>query len=75
MPLILLKTLKNTLFIIFSEKKSIVAIFSVFCLLFDENNEIRRKSYKKLTFSVKRNFFREIAYITFFLNENKDGVS
>ena len=47
MPLILLKTLKNTSYIIvFQKKKYIVAIFSVFCLLFDENNEISRKSSK-----------------------------
>ena len=51
-----------------------MAIFSVFCLLFDENNEIGRKSSKKLTFLVKRNFFREIAYIPFF-ELKKDGLS
>ena len=46
MPLILLKTVEKHVFYCFSEKKIIVAIFSVFCLLFDENNEISRKSTK-----------------------------
>ena len=41
------KNVENTSFIILFQKKYIVAIFSVFCLLFDENNEISRKSSKK----------------------------
>ena len=57
-----------TIFQRFSTKIYIVAKFSVFCLLFDENNEISKKIIKKLTFSVKRMFFHEIAYIPFFLN-------
>ena len=48
--LILLKTVKNTSFIICLEKKYIVAIFKAFCLFFDENNEIRRKSSKNSLF-------------------------
>ena len=55
----------------FFQKKYIVAITSVFCLFFDENNEISRKSSKKFTFSEKSNFFREMAYIFFFSELNK----
>ena len=37
---------KHVIYDFFSEKKCIVAIFSGFYLLFDENNEISRKSSK-----------------------------
>ena len=56
MPIILIKTLKNTSFVFFSEKKYIVAIFSVFSLFFDENNEISRKSSKN-NFSGEKKLF------------------
>ena len=37
---------KHVIYNFFQKKKYIVAMFNVFCLLFDENNEISRKSSK-----------------------------
>ena len=71
MPLILLKTLKNTLFIRFLRKKYIVAIFIVFCLFFLWKNWNKQIIIEKSTLSVKRNFFREMAYIPFVLTKKK----
>ena len=65
MPLILLKTLKNTSFIIFFRKKGYCGNIQCFLFIVWWKQWNKQKIIKKLTFSVKRNFFREIAYIPF----------
>ena len=58
MPLILLKNVKKQVIYEFFQKKSILSQYSVFfCLFFDENNEIRRKSSKIYLFGEKMFFF------------------
>ena len=68
MPLILLKTLKNTSFIIFFSEKKYIQCF-LFIVWWKQWN--KQKIIKKLTFSVKINFFHEIAYIPFFWTKIK----
>ena len=71
MPLILLKTLKNTSFIIFFRKKLYCGIIQCFLFIVWWKQWNKQKIIKKLTFSEKRNFFREIAYIPFFWTKIK----
>ena len=66
--LILLKTLKNTSFIILSRKKVYCDNIQCFLFIFWWKQWNKQKIIKKLTFSVKKNFSREIALIPFFLN-------
>ena len=66
MPLILLKMLKNTSFIIFFRKKVYCGKIQSFLFNVWWKQWNKRKIIKKLTFSVKRNFLREIAYIPSF---------
>ena len=68
MALILLKTLKNTSFIIFFSEKKYIQCF-LFIVWWKQWN--KQKIIKKLTFSVKINFFHEIAYIPFFWTKIK----
>ena len=72
MPLIILKMLKNTSFIIFFRKKKICC-GNIQCFLFIVGWKQWNKQniIKKWTFSVKRNYFREIAYIPFFWTKIK----
>ena len=71
MPLIFLKTFKNTSFIIFFRKKVYCANIQCFMFIVWWKQWNKQKIIKKLTFSVKRNFFREIAYIPFFWTKIK----
>ena len=64
MPIILLKTLKNTSFMNLLRKKYIIRIIIIFLLLFCESNDINKKSSKNL-------LFREMAYISFFLTKKR----
>ena len=72
MPLILLKTLKNTSFIIFFFQKKVYC-GNVQCFLFIVWWKQRNKQIiiKKLTFSVIRIFFREFEYLPFFWTKIK----
>ena len=70
-PLIHPKTLKNTSFMKFLRKKYIVAIFIVFLFIFLWKQWNKHKIIEKSTFSVKRNFFRVMAYIAFFLTKKR----
>ena len=71
MSLILLKTLKNTSFIIFFRKKLYCGYIQCFLFIVWWKQWNKQKIIQKLTFSVKRNFFREIAYIPFFWTKIK----
>ena len=71
MPIILLKTLKNTSFVIFFRKKLYYGIIQCFLFIVWWKQWNKQKIIKKLTFSVKRNFYREIAYILFFWTKIK----
>ena len=71
MPLILLKTLKNTSLIIFFRKKVYCGNIQCFFFIVWWKQWNKQKIIKKLTFPVKRNFFREIAYIPFFWTKIK----
>ena len=66
MPLIRLKTLKNPSFVIFFRKKVYCGNIQCFLFIVWWKQWNKQKIIKKLTFSVKRNFFLEIAYIPFF---------
>ena len=71
MPLILLKTLKNTSFIFFFRKKVYCGNIQCFLFIVWWKQWNKQKIIKKLTFSVKKNFSREIAYIPFFWTKIK----
>ena len=71
MPLIIQKTLKNTSFIIFFRKKVYCGNIQCFLFIVCWKQWNKQKIIKKLTFSVKRNFFREIPYILFFWTKIK----
>ena len=71
MPLIVLKTLKNTSFNICFQKKHIFwqySVFFVYCLM---KTMKWAENHKKFNFSVKKNLFRDIAYIPFFWTKIK----
>ena len=53
------------------EKKCILPQCSLFFVYFLWKQWNKQKIIEKSTFSVKRNFFREIAYIPFFLTKKK----
>ena len=48
---------KHVIYDFISSKKYIVAIFSVFCLFFDENNEIIKKNHGKTNFFGEKEVF------------------
>ena len=70
-PLMLLKTLKNTSFMISFRKKVYCGYIQCFFVIVWWKKWNKQKILKKLTFSVKRNFFREIPYIPFFWTKKK----
>ena len=75
-PLILLKKLKNTSFMKFLRKKKVYCRnFHCVLFIFYEKQWNKQKIIEKSIFSVKRNFFREMAYISFSLSKEKDGLS
>ena len=69
MPLIFPISLKKTSFMKFLRKNYIVAIFIVFSLFFLWKQWNKQKIIEKSTFSVTRNFIREMAYIPFLLKK------
>ena len=70
MPLILLKTLKNTSFIIFFRKNVYCGNIQCFLFIVWWKQRNKQKIIKKLTFSVKRNFFSWNIIYSFF---SEDG--
>ena len=74
-PLILLKTLKNTSFIIFFRKKYILwqySVFFVYCLM--KTMKLAEIHQKIHFFDEKKLFFVKF-HIFFFLKKNKDGIT